>query len=73
METQPAEVLADGLLTVEQACAFSTLGKTELYKLLNSGRLASVKYGKRRLVPKRALMNLFAPGLVGAPAAQPLS
>ncbi|MFO0852433.1 MAG: helix-turn-helix domain-containing protein [Gemmataceae bacterium] len=65
-EPAPEAVLADGVLSVEQAQAFCGLSEAELYRRMADGRLAFVRYGRRRLIPKRALIALLAPGLVPA-------
>jgi len=41
--------------SVAEASEVSGLGRTTLYALMNSGRLASTKVGKRRLIPCREL------------------
>lgn len=67
---QPAEtpesLVADGAVTVRQAAAFTGLGKTALYDAMDAGRLAYLKVGKRRLIPRRALVKWLAAGLVDA-------
>ena len=37
-------------VTVEVAVKLSSLGRTLLYELMNSGHIKSIKVGKRRLV-----------------------
>lgn len=43
------------LLSVDEAALLLGLGRTTTYQLVLSGRLASVKVGRRRLVPRRCL------------------
>ena len=43
------------LLSVDDVCALTGLGRTSIYGELRAGRLASVKVGRRRLVPRAAL------------------
>jgi excisionase family DNA binding protein len=57
------EMLKDGSLGVEQARAFSGLGRSALYELMGQGRLPYVKCGARRLIPRRALVQVLAEGL----------
>jgi excisionase family DNA binding protein len=45
----------DGLLTIAEACAFLRIGRTALYEILSSGLLPSVKIGRSRRIPRRAL------------------
>lgn len=60
-----AAVVAEGVMSVAEAVAFSRLSKAELYKAMAAGRLTFVKYGRRRLVPRKALVDLLAAGLSG--------
>ena len=53
----------DGALTIRQATEFTGLPRTAVYKLLGDGTLPSVRVGRRRLIPKRALIELLAQGL----------
>lgn len=59
-EDYRAELLADGTMTVRQACEFTGLGKTELFRLTSTGDLPSLRHGKRRLIPKRAIVQFLA-------------
>lgn len=59
------EVAADGALSIEEAMKFTSLGRSELYKRMDAGKLVFVKIGKRRLIPKRALVELLAANVVG--------
>jgi excisionase family DNA binding protein len=54
------ELMADGALTVAKACEFTSLSRPELYKLMAAGKLPFTKHGKRRLIPRRALVQLLA-------------
>ena len=59
------ELLADGALGVNDAVEFSGLSRSELYEAMRNGALKFCKRGKRRLIPKRALVRLLADGLQG--------
>jgi excisionase family DNA binding protein len=60
------DLWADGGLTIPEAVRFSGIGRTSLYDLMGAGRLPySQPAGRRRLVPKRALVELLAVGAVG--------
>lgn len=48
--------LADGMLGVKQASAFTGLGRDQIYNAIRANELRSYKYGKRRLVAKRDLV-----------------
>jgi excisionase family DNA binding protein len=45
--------------TVRDACAFSSIGKTKLYELINKGALATKRIGRRRLVVVSSLKALL--------------
>ncbi|WP_446216279.1 helix-turn-helix domain-containing protein [Micromonospora sp. IBHARD004] len=47
-------------LRVEEAARLLNVGRTTAYDLIRSGRLRSVKIGRRRLVPRDALDALLA-------------
>jgi len=63
-QDERAELLADGCITVLEAAKFSGLGKTTLYELMDAGRLAYVRVGRARRIPKRELMRFLAGQLV---------
>lgn len=60
-----AELLADGMFRVNDAVEFAHLGRSFLYGAMDRGELAYVKCGRRRLIPKRALVAYLARGLTG--------
>ena len=47
------------MLTVTEACAQLRISKWTLYRLMQSGKLASVKIGSRRLIPMRAITKFI--------------
>ncbi len=55
-----ARLVADGLMTVAQASAFLRLGRSRVYELMGSGELPSVRIGRSRRIPRRALIDLAA-------------
>ena len=59
------ELLADGALGVNAAVKFSGISRSELYALMGDGELKFCKRGRRRLIPKRALVRFLADGLQG--------
>lgn len=63
-EMAKTDVVADGMLTVEEAAGFSKLSRAELYRRMSAGDLKYVKFGKRRLIPRRALVELLSRCLV---------
>ncbi|MCK6549539.1 helix-turn-helix domain-containing protein [Myxococcota bacterium] len=62
------DLLADGTLSIDDAAVFSGLGRSTLYELMDSGALAFVQIPgvRRRLIPRRALIDLAASGLRGS-------
>jgi excisionase family DNA binding protein len=59
------EALADGCLSLREAAYFSGVGRSTIYGAMESGALPFVKIGRRRLVPRRALVEWLASGLRG--------
>jgi hypothetical protein len=59
------DLCADGCVSVSDGAAFSGLSRSELYLQMESGQLPFVKHGKRRLIPRKALVRLLASGLRG--------
>lgn len=59
------ELVADGLMDVSGAEAFTGIKKSLLYRLMERGELAYTKIGRRRLIPRRALVELAARELRG--------
>jgi excisionase family DNA binding protein len=57
--------LADGCFSIAEAARFSGLSRSTLYEAMESGLLPFVKIGRRRLVPRRALVEWLASGLRG--------
>ena len=59
------QLMDDGALGVGDASRFAGLGRTTLYGLMSAGKLAYTKIGSRRLIPKKALIDLLATNLRG--------
>jgi excisionase family DNA binding protein len=47
--------MSQELLSVEESTKRLGLGRTRLYQEIGSGRLASVRVGRRRLIPEDAI------------------
>lgn len=58
-EATPADA-PDRLLSVDEAAAMLGLGRTRLLAEVYSGRLASLKVGRRRLIPAGAITAYIA-------------
>jgi excisionase family DNA binding protein len=57
-------LLSEGTIGVAEAEAFTGLGRTFLYSLMESGQLRYVKAGKRRLIPRIELTRMLAERLI---------
>lgn len=53
-------------LSVEEAADRLSIGRTQMYVLVRDGKIASVKVGRRRLVPTSALVA-YLDRLMGVP------
>jgi len=53
------------LYQVSEAAALLGIGRTNVYYLMNDGKLGSVRIGSRRLIPRAALLA-FVEGLAEA-------
>ena len=60
-----ADLVADGLVTVQEAAQFLSISRSKLYELMDNGELTFVKLGRSRRIPRRALIDLAASGLQG--------
>ncbi len=45
------------VLTVQQLIDFLPLGRNSVYELLNSGKLAAIKVGRKYMIPKECLVD----------------
>ncbi len=61
-EGDATELLADGALSVAAAAEFASLSRASLYEAMQRGELLYLKRGRRRLIPKRALVLWLAEG-----------
>jgi excisionase family DNA binding protein len=58
------DLVADGLVTVNEAAEWLGLGRAKLYKMMEQGELAYVKIGRARRIPRGALVDVAVSGLV---------
>ena len=65
MEAGSGEVERALLYQVPEAAALLGIGRTNVYYLMNDGKLGSVRIGSRRLIPRAALLA-FVEGLAEA-------
>lgn len=52
-------IFSDGAVTVSEAVKVFMIGRTALYKLMEHGELPYIKFGARRLIPRRALVEMM--------------
>lgn len=70
MNKQDGECLvADGLVSIDDAMGFLQVSRSTLYALMDQGLLQYVKLGRARRIPKKALIELAASNLRGGFAA----
>lgn len=62
-----ADVAADGLVSVTEACRLLSVGRTTLYALIKAGKLPSGTIGSSRRLPRRAVVD-YARSVVSDPA-----
>ena len=60
-----SRLVADGLMTVREAARFLSVSQSTLYSLMDSGRLAYVKIGRARRLPRRGVTQFAADNMVG--------
>ena len=56
---KPAPPTEAAMLTVPEACRYLRVSKWTLYRLMQAGKLKTVKLGNRRLVRKRTIVQLL--------------
>lgn len=66
--TRLNEIVADGLEKVSDSARFLGVSRAHIYKLLQRGLLPSVKIGKSRRIPIRAVRKLASDQLAAPPA-----
>ena len=65
MTIEPTDVVADGLMTIQEAAGFLRLSRSAIYLFMERGELPFVKLGRSRRIPRRAVIALAAGGLRG--------
>lgn len=58
------ELVSDGLCTVKEAVEFWGVKKSLVYSLMERGEIPYVRIGRRRLIPRRFLIQFAAENLV---------
>jgi excisionase family DNA binding protein len=68
-KAQALDLAAEGVLTVAAAAAFLGLSRSRIYELMGEGVVPFIHLGRRRVVPRRALVLLIADRLANPTAA----
>src|SRR5262249_12610434 len=63
--TQTEDIFADGALGVPAASEFTGMSRSDLYDRMGRNELPFTKIGRRRLIPRRALVELLRRNAVG--------
>ena len=58
------KLVEGGLLSIDEAWAFLSISRAQLYNIMEAGKLPYVKLGKRRMIPRNAVLELARGGLV---------
>jgi excisionase family DNA binding protein len=59
-QVAPLDGAPDRLLDIQSASALLGIGRSRLYDEIGAGRLRSIKVGRRRLVPAKAIADFIA-------------
>jgi excisionase family DNA binding protein len=59
------DLVSDGAVTVDEACQFLGLKKSTVYVLMDDGTIPSLEIRGRKLIPKKALVELLASKMTG--------
>jgi excisionase family DNA binding protein len=68
LSTTNDSLVEDGLVSIEGAMAFLSIGRSTVYELMEQGKLPWVKIGRSRRIPRRALVQLAQLTLRGGQA-----
>ena len=63
-DSEKNAMVEEGLMTVPEAQRFSRLSRSDLYARMERGELPYVKLGRRRFIPRRAIVDMVRKGLV---------
>lgn len=68
MQITKEQTVLDGLVSIEDAMSFLSVGRSTIYELMDRGMLAYAKIGRSRRIPKRSLVWLAQENLKGGGA-----
>ncbi len=59
-----AAIVADGGMKVGEVCKFLSASRPMVYQMMNRGQLPYFLVGQRRRIPRKAVIDLAANGLI---------
>ena len=65
MTTPKEELVADGMLSVDEAMEFLSVSRSHLYELMDRREIPWAKIGRSRRIPRKALIEFVAANLKG--------
>jgi excisionase family DNA binding protein len=65
-ETAALELASDGAVPIPEAVRFSGCSRSVLYERMAAGEIRFITVGRRRLIPKRSLVEFLAKRVNGA-------
>ncbi len=68
-----AELLSEGLMTVDEVMKVSRMSRSHIYAEMDAGKLPYCKMGRRRMIPRVAVQAWMGENLVGfRPTPEPI-
>jgi len=59
-QTRNEALVAEGALSVTEAARFAGVSRSTLYELMSAGRIVFLTIGRRRVVPRRSVVEFLA-------------
>ena len=60
------DLVSGGVMNILEAAEYARLSRAEIYRAMGAGELAFVKVGRRRMIPKNAIIAWLGRHLVAA-------
>ena len=54
-----ADLVSDGVVSVKEAVKFLSLSRTEVWRLIQAGKIRPLRSGRRILIPRRELTRFL--------------
>ncbi len=65
VKSKPDDILSEGVVSVDEACEFLSVGRTSIYDLMDKQVIPWTKVGGRRRIPRKALRDYLMSGMRG--------